>query len=152
VALDKKNIYIYIYIYIQVFWDVVLSLSQYFPMFRKTVVIVIFFNFCNKKSGFGGLVVACWPLVTKFAKPSDFKDEKILSTPSFGGEAKPSVPCRRFAACKRSLNGVEVVISAKLPDNISSPQFHLSLLGSLASLWRWRHLATKVETTKSGEK
>ena len=30
--------------------------------------------------------------------------EKILSTPSFGGEVKPSVPCRRFAACKRSLN------------------------------------------------
>ena len=32
-----------------------------------------------------------------------FKGEKILSTPSFGGEVKPSVPCRRFAACKRSL-------------------------------------------------
>ena len=47
-----------------------------------------------------------------------FKGEKILSTPSFGGEVKPSVPCRRFAACKRPLNGVEVVISAKLPDNI----------------------------------
>ena len=47
-----------------------------------------------------------------------FKGEKILSTPSFGGEVKPSVPCRRFAAYKRSLNGVEVVISAKLPDDI----------------------------------
>jgi len=47
-----------------------------------------------------------------------FKGEKILSTPFFGGEVKPSVPCRRFAACKRFLNGVEVVISAKLPDNI----------------------------------
>ena len=33
-----------------------------------------------------------------------FQGEKILSTPSFGGEVKPSVPCRRFAACKRSLN------------------------------------------------
>ena len=43
---------------------------------------------------------------------------KILSTPSFGGEVKPLVPCRRFAARKRSLNGVQVVISAKLPDNI----------------------------------
>jgi len=39
--------------------------------------------------------------------------EKIFSTPSFGGEVKPSVLCRRFAACKRSLNGVEVVISEK---------------------------------------
>ena len=47
-----------------------------------------------------------------------FKGEKILSTPSFGGAVKPSVPFRRFAACKRSLNGVEIVISAKLPDNI----------------------------------
>src|SRR5215470_19410872 len=33
-----------------------------------------------------------------------FRAKKILSTPSFGGEVKPSVPCRRFAACKRSLN------------------------------------------------
>ena len=32
-----------------------------------------------------------------------FKGEKIFSTPSFGGEVKPPVPCRRFAACKRSL-------------------------------------------------
>ena len=28
----------------------------------------------------------------------------IYNMPSFGGEVKPSVPCRRFAACKRSLN------------------------------------------------
>ena len=33
-----------------------------------------------------------------------FKGVKILRTPSFGREVKPSVPCRRFAACKRSLN------------------------------------------------
>ena len=31
-------------------------------------------------------------------------EKKILSTPSFGKEVKPFVPCRRFAACKRSLN------------------------------------------------
>ena len=29
------------------------------------------------------------------------------------------IPGRRFTACKISLNGVEIVISAKLPDNIS---------------------------------
>jgi hypothetical protein len=40
-------------------------------------------------------------------KPSDFSGEKILSMPSLGGEVKPSVPCRRYAARKRSLNGVE---------------------------------------------
>ena len=48
-----------------------------------------------------------------------FKGEKVLSTPSFGGEVKPSVPCRRFAACKISLNGVNRdAMKAKLPDNI----------------------------------
>jgi len=41
-------------------------------------------------SGFGGLEVAYWPLVPKFAG----------SHP----EVKPSVPCRSFTACKRSLN------------------------------------------------
>ena len=57
-----------------------------------------------------GLGLACWPLVPKFAgsNPAEavgfLRDEKILSTPSFGGEVNPSVPCRRFAACKRSLN------------------------------------------------
>ena len=35
---------------------------------------------------------------------SILQGEKILSTPSFGGEVKPPVPCRRFTACKRSLN------------------------------------------------
>ena len=33
-----------------------------------------------------------------------FQGEKVLSTPSFGREVKPFVPCRRFTACKRSLN------------------------------------------------
>ena len=69
-----------------------------------------------------------------------FKGEKILSTPSFGGEVKPSVPCRRFAACKRSLNGVEIVISAKLPDNILAHSSHyrrwdLSRRGGCGGTW-----------------
>ena len=60
--------------------------------------------------GFSGLGLACWPLVPKFAgsNPAEafgfFSAKKILSTPSFGGEVQPSVPCRRFATCKRSLN------------------------------------------------
>ena len=37
-------------------------------------------------------------------KPSNFQGEKILSTPSFRGEVKPSVPCHSFTACGRSLN------------------------------------------------
>ena len=38
-------------------------------------------------------------LTTRSAEAVGFSGEKILSTPSFGGEIKPSVPCRRFAAC-----------------------------------------------------
>jgi hypothetical protein len=33
-----------------------------------------------------------------------FRAKKILSTPSFGGEVKPSVLYRSLTACKRSLN------------------------------------------------
>ena len=60
--------------------------------------------------GFGALGVSVLASGTQVCgfKPSRscriFKGEKILSTPSFGGEVKPSVPCCRFAACKRSLN------------------------------------------------
>jgi hypothetical protein len=61
-------------------------------------------------SGFDGLEVACWPLVPKFAGLHPAKAigflgrKKIPSTPPFGGEVKPSVPCRSFTACKRFLN------------------------------------------------
>jgi len=38
-------------------------------------------------------------------KPSGFfRAKKFLSTPSIGREVNPWVPCRRFVACKRSLN------------------------------------------------
>ena len=82
-----------------------------------------------------------------------FKGEKILTTPSFGGEVKPSVPCHRFTARKRTLKcNVEVDILGKITGLISRPQnFHLSLLGSLTSCRTWRHLAVKVgmvRTTK----
>ena len=65
---------------------------------------------CSLLTGFGGLEVACCPLVPKFAdsNPTEavgfFRAKKILSTPSFGGEVKPFVPCRRYTACKRSVN------------------------------------------------
>ena len=105
--------------------------------------------------GFGGLGVACWPLVPKFAgsNPAEaagfFKGEKILSTPSFGGEIKPSVPCCRFAACKRSLNAVEVVISAKLPDNILAHSSHFRRWDFSRRGGTWRHLSPAL---KSGGK
>ena len=52
-----------------------------------------------------------------------FKGEKTLSMPPFGGEVKPSVPCRRFAACKRSLELRE----SRFLDEICR-KFHLPLL------------------------
>ena len=79
-----------------------------------------------------------------------FRAKKILGTPSFGGEVKPSVPCRRFAACKRSLNLRGSRNLGKITGQISRPQFHLLLLGSLVSLWAWRHLAAEVGTSKKG--
>ena len=60
-----------------------------------------------------------------------FRAKRILSSPSLGGEVKPSVPCRRFAACKRSGKRNSGKIT---PGHLSRPQFHLSLLGSLVSL------------------
>jgi hypothetical protein len=75
--------------------------------------------------------------------------EKIPSMPSFGGEVNPAVPCRRFAAYKRSLNVTWKSAFRQNYRTIFSPiKFHLSLLGSLASRRTWRHLATTVGTSK----
>ena len=71
-----------------------------------------------------------------------FQGEKILSTPSFGGEVKPSVPCRRFTACKRFLNATwKSGISGK----ILRP-FLAHILGSLG-----RRLVVKVGTSKNNK-
>jgi len=60
---------------------------------------------------------------------------------------------RRFAACKRSLNGVEVVISAKLPDNILSHSSHfrrwtLSHRGGRGGNW-WGKAGTSKKRGKA---
>jgi hypothetical protein len=81
-------------------------------------------------SGFGGLEDGCWPLVHKFAGSNEaigiFRAKKITSTPSFGGEVKPAVPCRRFTACKRPLN----------------------VTWKSGSSRTWRHLAATVGTSR----
>jgi len=80
-----------------------------------------------------------------------FKGEKILSTPSFGGEVKPSVPCRRFAVCKRSLNGVEIIILAKLPDNILTSAAgisHIVVNVEAPGGEKWEHLKSGVSNGK----
>jgi hypothetical protein len=48
---------------------------------------------------------------------------KIQSTTSFGGEVKPSVPCRRFTACKRTLRAwIEMFRKAKFKSLHFSPK------------------------------
>jgi len=60
------------------------------------------------------ILQAEYPSSRVYTRPI-FKGEKILSTPSFGGEVKPSVPCRQFTACKRTLKcNVEVDILGKI--------------------------------------
>ena len=57
------------------------------------------------RSGFGGLEVACWHLEPKFKGSNPAEDIGFFrAKKSFGREVKPFVPCRRFTACKRSLN------------------------------------------------
>jgi len=70
-----------------------------------------------------------------------FNGDKILSMPSFGGEVKPSVPCRRFAICKRSLG----LRGSRIPDeicrNISRPRrVPPSAARDLSRRCTWRHL------------
>jgi hypothetical protein len=61
-------------------------------------------------SGFGGLGVSVLASGTQVRgyKPGRsrpiYKGGKFLSTPSFRMEVKPWVPCRRFSACKRTVN------------------------------------------------
>ena len=49
-----------------------------------------------------------------------FQSEKILSTPSFEGEVKPSVLCHRLAECKRFLKKAwKSLLSAKFVGHFS---------------------------------
>jgi len=57
-----------------------------------------------------------------------FRAKKILSTLSFGGEVKLSVPCRSFTACKRSLN---------VTCNSTFRQNYRTFLAHSSTLRRW---------------
>ncbi len=76
-------------------------------------------------NSFGGLEVAYWPLVPKFAGSNSTEavgffraKKKILSTPSFGGEVKPSVPCRTLRHVKDPKMAWKSSFRLNLPDNI----------------------------------
>jgi len=66
----------------------------------------VFISFVNEVHRCSGAFTYPSSRVQTQPKPSGFLRAKKSSArlPS-GGEAKPSVPCHRFATCKRSLNG-----------------------------------------------
>jgi hypothetical protein len=77
----------------------------------------------------GGLVVACLLLDPWFAGSNPAEDDdgflrviKIRSATSFGGEVKPSVPCRRFTACKRTLRAWNRCFIGKIQRPCFSPK------------------------------
>jgi hypothetical protein len=72
-------------------------------------------------SGFGGPEVACWPLVLKFAGSNPAEAVGFFSTPSYGGEVKPSVPCRALRHVKEPKSDVEVASFGKILSAISRP-------------------------------
>jgi hypothetical protein len=75
-----------------------------------------------------------------------FSGEKILSTPSFGGEVKPSVSCRALRHVKEAKSDVEVATFGK----ISLPFLtHISTFRCwvrLRRFRRWGPLVAKVGT------
>ena len=65
----------------------------------------------------------------------DFQGRKILSAPSFEGEGKPSVPCRRCTACKRFL---DVALKSKFWQN------YWLIFSSKSSTFRCLDLSRRV--------
>jgi hypothetical protein len=122
------------------------------PFYQRKMFSVTF-KFINK-TGFGGLGVSMLAFGTQVRgfkagwSRQNFKGEKILSTPSFGGEVKPSVPCPRFAACKRSLELRGSRILGQICLNISCPRRVPPSTTGLWRRWMWRHLAEKVGMPK----
>jgi hypothetical protein len=86
-------------------------------------------------------VLATGPKVRGF-KPGqgreDFKGDKIRSTPSFGGEVKPSVPCRRLRHIKEPYEHDRCSL-AKFSGRVFHPRFTCS-----ATRWCLPALLTDV--------
>ena len=66
-----------------------------------------------------------------------------------GGEVKPSVPCRRFAEFKRSLNETWKLTFRQNYRPTFSPTVPPFTARISRVLWTWRHLAAEVGTSKN---
>jgi len=131
-------VYVYIYTYTYIYMYIYICIYTYRLWWSRGSVLVFGTQVRGFKPGRNRRI---------------FKGEKILSTPSFGGEVKPSAPCRRFAACKRSLELRGSRIIDEIFRNISRPRrVPPSTARGLSRRWTWRHLAEKVGTSKGGGK
>jgi len=115
-----KNLFcLFFWKIVRLTWKIYRAFNKCFYISVPLIVLHIFTlryirsmkKYClESRSGFGGLEVACWPLVTQvrgFAPGRSgriFRAKKSSSMPSCGGEVNPSVPCRSFTACKIFLN------------------------------------------------
>ena len=81
--------------------------------------------------GFGGLGVACWPLVPKFAGSNPAEAVGFLGrkNPQHAFLQRGSKAVGRSLNLRGSRNLGKITTG-----HLSRPKFHLSLLGSLASL------------------
>jgi hypothetical protein len=93
--------------------------------------------------GFGGLEVAYWLLVPKFAGSNPAKAVGFFRAKKSSARI-PSVPCRRFTACKRSLN---VTWKSGISGKIHRP-FLAHIVPTLATRISRRRLVVKVGTSK----
>jgi hypothetical protein len=94
--------------------------------------------------------LACRPLIPTFAGSNPVEAVGFF-WPFFGGEVKPSVPCRRFAARKRSLNGVEKASlrhNYRTPFSLKIPPFDTRSARVVGTWGIWRR---KWERLKTGE-
>jgi hypothetical protein len=97
------------------------------------MLTVIYGTRVKEKSGFGGLEVACWPLVPEIAgsNPAEavgFFGRKNPQHAFLRRGSKAVGPMSRFTVCKTWKSPLSAKFSA-----ISRSQLHLPLLGSLAS-------------------
>jgi hypothetical protein len=101
--------------------------------------------------------LACSPLDPRFAGsiPAEvdgfLRVIKIRSTISFGGEIKPSVQCRKFTACKRTLRAWIEMFRKQNSAAISHPILLIDCLMALAVISGWVELVQSVDWSLTTE-
>jgi hypothetical protein len=106
----------------------------------------------------GGLVVSVLATGPTGSIPTEvdgfLRVIKIWSTTSFGWEVKPSVPCRRFTACKRTLRAwIELVMLVSKIQRPFDCQMALVATSGLSRWWvGWSLTATNAQDQVTSER